>query len=175
MIVAVAAVGLGAAATPVVADHGDADRRDIDRFPYRDGRQDRDGRFDRDDRFDRDGRYDRGGRYDRAVYDRGNERCDYYRRARYVTGRDRDEIRRREILRSRLFVLADRVRFALRAGDIGPNGAERLWDRLDRVCDFLRNDGYLTQPEFQRRMNDLTDVDQALRRGGRYGRGWDRY
>lgn len=102
-----------------------------------------------------------------------------YREYRYYRGRDRDEIRRREFLRMRMFDLADRIRLADRERDIGPREANRLYRELDDVRDFLRNDHFLDGREFERRQDDLNDVGSDLRRilrrnRGRYGR-YDRY
>jgi hypothetical protein len=107
-----------------------------------------------------------------AFYDR-------YRGARYYRGRDRDDIRRREILRSHMFDLADRIRLADREGVISRRKADDLFEDLDDVRDFLRGDRYLTDSEFDRRRDDLRDIEDDLRdayrrRGGRYDR-YDRY
>lgn len=97
---------------------------------------------------------------------------DRYYGQRYYRGRDRDEIRRREILRDRLIDLGDRIRLAERTGDLDRRQANRLYDRLDRVRDFLRGDRHLSDAEFDRRSDDLRDVAQDLRQwsGSRYSR-----
>lgn len=97
---------------------------------------------------------------------------DRYYGQRYYRGHDRDEIRRREILRDRLIDLADRIRLAEREGDISRSRANRLYDRLDDVRDFLRGDRHLSDSEFDRRADDLRDVARDLRdaTGSRYGR-----
>jgi hypothetical protein len=100
---------------------------------------------------------------------------DRYRDARFYRGRDRDEIRRRELLRDRLFETADRVRLAEREGDISRREADRLYRELDDVRDFLRNDRYLTETEFRRRMEDLDDVQRDFRNDRRSGRRYGRY
>jgi hypothetical protein len=86
-----------------------------------------------------------------------------YRSHRYYYGRDGDERRRREILRFRLFEIADRLRLAERNGDIAPRRAAQLCDRLDDVRDFLRGDRYLTDSEFDRRRRDLNDIEDDFR------------
>lgn len=108
-------------------------------------------------------RYDRYGRPDRWDY----------RRYTYFRGRDRDEIRRREALRFRMFDLAERIRMAEREGLISRRRANDLYDDLDDVRDFLRNDRNLTRSEFERRRDDLDDIaddlrDSYRRRGGRF-------
>lgn len=102
-------------------------------------------------------------------------RADHYDRyygQRYYRGRNPEEVRRRAILRDRLIDLGDRVRLAERHGDISRRQADRLYDRLDRVRDFLRHDSYLTDSEFDRRADDLRDVARDLREwcGSRYSR-----
>lgn len=96
---------------------------------------------------------------------------DRYYGQRYYRGRDRDEIRRRVILRDRLIDLGDRVRLAERQGDISRREADRLYRKLDYVRDFLRGDRHLTDSEFDRRADDLRDVARELREesGPRYG------
>ncbi|MBM3459228.1 MAG: hypothetical protein FJX77_11930 [Armatimonadetes bacterium] len=137
-----ALVGLATTGAPALADHDRYDRRG--------------------DRYDRRDRYDRNDRYDRVVR---------YRDWNYPCGYDRPEISRREILRSRLFHLSDRVRLAEREGTLGRREADRLFARLDRVCDFLRDDRYLTDQEFSRRQRDLEQVEDDLQY---YCRGYDR-
>lgn len=107
-----------------------------------------------------------------AVQAQRFEHYDRYYGQRYYRGRDRDEIRRRELLRDRLIDLADRVRLAEREGDISRSRAARLYDRLDDVRDFLRGDRHLSDSEFDRRSDDLRDVARDLRdaTGSRYGR-----
>ena len=104
-------------------------------------------------------------------------RYDTYRRGSYFRGRDRDEIRRRGIVHERLLRVAERVDRAYAARAISPREADRLFGRLDYVWRFLREDRYLTDSEFDRRMDDLDDVGDSLRderREGRYDR-YDRY
>lgn len=107
-----------------------------------------------------------------------------YRRYRYFPGRGPEDIRRREALRLRMFMLADRIEDGQRRGIIGPHAARRLYQRLDDVADFLRHDRNLTRSEFDRRRDDLDDIAEDLRewiadsRGGRFvrrrgGRYWD--
>src|SRR4051794_11433099 len=94
-------------------------------------------------------------------------RADYFGRYRdrhYYYGHDRPEIRRREILRERLFDLGDRLRLAAREGEISRKHADHLYDKLDRVRDFLIHDRYLDDEEFRRRQDDLDDVAHDLRR-----------
>lgn len=102
---------------------------------------------------------------------------------RYYRGRDRDDIRRREILRNKLIDLGDRVRLAERSNRISRDRARDLYEDLDDVRDFLREDRNLSDSEFDRRMDDLEEVAEDLRdhsrgrgRGG-YGNGRhrDRY
>jgi len=97
---------------------------------------------------------------------------DRYYGQRYYRGGDRDEIRRREILRDRLIDLADRIRLAERQGDLSRRQANRLYEKLDDVRDFLRGDRHLSDAEFDRRADDLRDVARDLRTGSgsRYGR-----
>lgn len=100
------------------------------------------------------------------------EHYDRYYGQRYYRGRDSADIRRREILRERLIDLADRIRLAEREGDISRSRANRLYERLDNVRDFLRGDRYLSDAEFDRRSDDLRDVARDLREntGNRYSR-----
>jgi len=97
---------------------------------------------------------------------------DRYYGQRYYRGHDRDDIRQRSLLRERLIDLADRIRLAERTGDISRSRANRLYERLDDVRDFLRSDRNLTDSEFNRRADDLRDVARDLREatGSRYGR-----
>lgn len=129
--------------------------------------------------------------YGRDPYDRYDDRYDDryrggrnddpwdYRRYRYFGGRDRDDIRRREALRFRLFSLADRLRLADRQGDIPRGRASDLRRRLDDVRDFLRDDRNLSEREFDRRRDDLDDIaedlNRSLRRGNRRDRWYDDY
>ena len=106
-----------------------------------------------------------------------------YSRYQYFRGRDRDDIRRREILRNQLFRLADRVSLAERQGRISRRKANELFRELDDVRDFLRDDRHLSDSEFDRRRDDLEDVARELREDSRrfgYGGGYrgrydDRY
>jgi hypothetical protein len=103
------------------------------------------------------------------------QRYDHYDRyygQRYFRGHDRDDIRRREILRDRLIDLGDRVRLAEREGVLPRGRAGDLYRDLDDVRDFLRDDRHLTQSEFERRSDDLRDVARDLQRaaGSRYDR-----
>ena len=100
------------------------------------------------------------------------EHYDRYYGQRYYRGRDRDDIRRREILRERLIDLGDRIRMAEREGAISRGRAGDFYRDLDDVRDFLRDDRNLTQSEFERRADDLRDVQNDLRRamGSRYDR-----
>jgi len=100
------------------------------------------------------------------------EHYDRYYGQRYYRGRDSSEIRRRELLRERLIDLADRIRLAEREGDISRSRANRLYERLDDVRDFLRGDRHLSDSEFDRRSDDLRDVARDLRdaTGSRYSR-----
>jgi hypothetical protein len=110
-----------------------------------------------------------------ADHDRGYRRDDYYRSSRYHRSYRNDEQRRRDLLRERLFDLSDRVRLADRQGRISSRDADRLFRRLDYVRDFLVSDHELSDREFRRRMDDLDNVAEDLRREfGRY-RGYDRY
>lgn len=98
-----------------------------------------------------------------------------YQGYRYYDGRDSGERRRRDILRRRLFWMAERTRNAERQGFLSRGQAGRLYDDLDGVRDFLRNDRYLTESEFYRRMRDLDAVEDDLqdafrRRNHRYDR-----
>lgn len=115
--------------------------------------------------------------YDRYTSDR--YASDRYASDRYYRGRDSYEIRSREILHSRLVNLADRVRLAERERAIRPNTARHFHEDLDDVQDFLVHDRYLSQHEFERRMDDLDNVDRELRdssgsRYARYYRSYDR-
>ncbi len=88
---------------------------------------------------------------------------------RFVRGRDGAEIRRREILRARMADLVERIQLADRHGVISRREAYELLDDLDDVRDFLRDDHYLTDSEFDRRMCDLDDVQRHLGRCGGVG------
>jgi hypothetical protein len=88
---------------------------------------------------------------------------DRYRRHRYGRGRDRDEIRRRTILREELFEIGDRVRLAERQRSISSREASRLYERLDDVRDFLREDRHLSESELRRRRDDLEEIEDDLR------------
>jgi hypothetical protein len=94
-----------------------------------------------------------------------------YRRYHYIPGYGA-EMRHRQYLRDRLFELGDHVHQADRDGAIPREEANRLFDKLDRVRDFLRNDTYLDPREFERRQDDLNDVSrrlrEALHRSGRH-------
>jgi hypothetical protein len=90
-----------------------------------------------------------------------------YRDYRYYAGRDRDESRRRDFLRDRMVNLGDKIRIALRERAIGYRKADDLYEKLDDVRDFLRNDRYLTESEFNRRMDDLDEVQGDLREATR--------
>ena len=105
------------------------------------------------------------------------EHYDRYYGQRYYRGRDRDDIRRREILRNKLIDLGDRVRLAEREHRISRDRARDLYDDLDDVRDFLREDRHLSDSEFERRMDDLNDVAEDLRDYSRgHGRRYrDRY
>jgi hypothetical protein len=99
-----------------------------------------------------------------------------YRRFRYHAGRDGDERRRREILKNRLFWMAERTRTAERENFLSRSKARELYNDLDDVRDFLRDDRYLTESEFRRRMDDLEDVEDDLQDAfRRRGRGYDRF
>jgi hypothetical protein len=103
------------------------------------------------------------------------QRFDRYSGGRYYRGRDRDEIHRRERLRERLIRVGDRVRLADRENDISNRERDRLYDRLDRVRDFLRGDSYVTNIEFDRRMRDLDEIERDIRVSRRLDRREDRY
>jgi hypothetical protein len=98
---------------------------------------------------------------------------DRYYGQKYYRGRDRDDIRHREILRNKLVDLGDRVRMAERSNRISRERARDLYNDLDRVRDFLREDRHLSDSEFDRRMDDLNDVQRDLSEHlrGRSGRG----
>jgi hypothetical protein len=99
-----------------------------------------------------------------------------FRRFHFLRGRDGGEIRRRDVLRDRMLAIADRVRSAARDGAIGRRALDRVFDRLDRVCDFLRRDRYLTDSEFHRRLDDLDQAQEILRDAVRdHRRRHDRY
>lgn len=100
---------------------------------------------------------------------------DRYYGARYYRGRDSEEIRRRDILRSRMIDLGDRTRLAEREGDLSRRDAERVYEKLDDVRDFLRHDRYLEHDEFRRRMRDLDEAEDRFRRSCRHRRYEDRY
>ncbi|MFN3649435.1 MAG: hypothetical protein ACK47B_07610 [Armatimonadota bacterium] len=98
---------------------------------------------------------------------------------RYRSGGYYRRDRHRSVLYGRMDALAQRIRLAERERAITRRQAEDLYDELDDVHDFLRNDRDLTESEFDRRMDDLDDVEEDLRRhggsrGGRYYRRYDR-
>lgn len=99
------------------------------------------------------------------------DRYDGYRYE-YYRGSDAPERHRRQILRDRMYDVADRVRLANRERDLSRRDADRVYDRLDTVRDFIRGDRYLSDSEFRRRMDDLDEVEDILRRaiGDRYRR-----
>jgi hypothetical protein len=104
-------------------------------------------------------------------------RADHYARYyeyRYYHGRDRDEIRRRDILHDRLIDIADRVRLAEREGDIGHRQARHVYDKLDDVRDLLHHDRYITEDEFHRWRDRLEDADHDFRSNLRRDRHYDR-
>jgi hypothetical protein len=86
---------------------------------------------------------------------------------------DRDEFRRRDILRSRVSSLHERIRLAEREEQLSHREAHRFYDRLDQLRRFLREDSSLSSGEFRRRMEDLDDIERdfrAQRRRERYYR-----
>jgi hypothetical protein len=76
---------------------------------------------------------------------------------------DRDEVRRRDVLRSRLSHLHDRIRLAEREDQVSHRDAQRFYDRVDQVRRFLREDRNLSSDEFRRRMEDLDDLERDFR------------
>lgn len=107
------------------------------------------------------------------------DQYDRYYDSRYYRGRDSYEVRWRDLLRGRMLNLADRIRLAERERAISPGRARDMFEELDDVRDFLVHDHYLNEREFDRRMDDLDDVDRDLRdasgrRYGRYYRSYDR-
>ena len=93
---------------------------------------------------------------------------------RYYSGRDSGEIHRREIMRSRLIDLGDRVREADRHDLVGRRDAERLFERLDDLREFLRHDHYLGHDEFRAWMRKLDRVEDDFRAARRHERFEDR-
>lgn len=167
------ALGLAVGASTAFADDRRGDRRGDYRDNYRDGYRGgyRDTyRDDYRDDYRGDSRY-RGG-VGRDYY---ADRCDRYQGYRYPVGRESGETRRRDTLRRRLFDLANRIRLAAREGEINRRLADRLFERLDRVVEFLRDDRYLTDTEYDRRRNDLDEVGEDLRGALRGRRPYSRF
>jgi len=81
---------------------------------------------------------------------------------RYYQGRDRFDIARRQALRSEFIRVARRVEDADRRGDISRSEANRLFDRLDNVRDFLRSDRNVSDSEFDRRRAELRRIEDRL-------------
>ncbi len=117
-----------------------------------------------------------------AMAQRGD---DWYRDVGPWLGRRGEEGSRRVSLLERYARLRGDVRSAERRGDISPRDADRLYDRLEHVARFLRNDRHLTGSEYNRRRDDLDHVASDLRRASgyregrrrdrdRYDRDWDR-
>src|SRR5687768_12211687 len=76
------------------------------------------------------------------------DRFDRYRTYRWFGGHDSNERRQREFLRTRMMDIGERTETAARNRHINRRDADRVFDRLDRVADFLRNDRNLTDSEF---------------------------
>ena len=93
---------------------------------------------------------------------------DRYNGRRYYSGGNRDEVRRRMILRERLLDLGDRVRLAERQRALSRHDASELYEDLDDVRDFLMDDRHLTDSEYDRRMDDLDDVEEEFRENARH-------
>lgn len=91
-------------------------------------------------------------------------RDDWYRDVRpWLDRRSESEVRRAQLI-DRDLRLRDEVRTAERRRDISTHDADRLYDRLDRVARFLRDDQHLSNSEYKRRRNDLDHVEDDLRR-----------
>jgi hypothetical protein len=101
--------------------------------------------------------------------DRGD---DWYRDVRPWVGPYGEGEARRASLIDQDVRLRSEVRRAERRGDLSGREADRLYDRLDHVAKFLRDDRHLTGKEYNRRRDDLDKVAADLRRasGERYGR-----
>jgi hypothetical protein len=111
-------------------------------------------------------------------------RDDWYRDVRpYLSGRGEEAARKARLVEDTVNLRAD-VRRADRRGDISPREADRLYDRLDKVAKFLRDDRHLSNSEFNRRRSDLDHIAEDLdhdtrsrisRRDDRYDRSDRRY
>src|SRR5207249_4044022 len=74
-------------------------------------------------------------------------RDDWYRDVRPYLGRGSEEVARRARLTEETVRLRSAVRDADRRGDISGREADRLYDKLDHVARFLRDDKHLTESE----------------------------
>jgi hypothetical protein len=111
-------------------------------------------------------------------------RDDWYRDVRpYLSGRGEEAARKARLVEETINLRSD-VRSADRRGDISSRAADRLYDKLDHVAKFLRDDRHLSSSEYDRRRHDLDsvarDLDHATRnrvsrRDDRYGRDDRRY
>ena len=95
---------------------------------------------------------------------------DWYRDVRPYIGIGGEDIARRASLADRMVHLRAGVHDAERRGDLSAHDADHLYDKLDRVARFLRDDKHLSEHEFKRRSKDLDGVAHDLDRAAR-----DRY
>jgi hypothetical protein len=92
---------------------------------------------------------------------------DWYRDVRPYLGGSGAEAARRVRLWEEFVRLRGEVKRVDRRGDISLKDADHLYNRLDHVADFLRNDKHLTEKEYNRRRGDLDGVARDLERAGR--------
>jgi hypothetical protein len=97
---------------------------------------------------------------------------DWYRDVRPFLDKRTDEGARRARLWERFVQLRSDVRTADRRRDLSLKDADDLYNRLDKVGHFLRDDRHLSNHEYDRRRRDLDNVERDLRRdvGHRYAR-----
>jgi hypothetical protein len=89
---------------------------------------------------------------------------DWYRDVRPFLDKRTDEGARRARLWERFVQLRSDVRTADRRRDISLKDADDLYNRLDKVGRFLRDDRHLSNHEYNRRRRDLDNVERDLRR-----------
>jgi hypothetical protein len=92
---------------------------------------------------------------------------DWYRDVRPYLGGSGEEAARRVRLWEEFARLRSEVQRSDRRGDISLKDADRFYDRLDHVADFLRHDKNLSEKEYNRRRGELdhiaSDMDRASR------------
>ena len=97
---------------------------------------------------------------------------DWYRDAAPWLGRRGEEGGRRVSLLDRYSRVRSDVRRAERRNEISGRDADHLYNRLDKVARFLRNDRHLSGSEYDHRVKDLDHIERDLDRatGYRVGR-----